>query len=67
MGQASNKIRQEAVAMIIEGHKQWLTQVIEGEKEAEQEATRYIAELRQKVGQIAAEFKDEARHRSQSP
>ena len=57
-----NKVRQEAAARIIEEYKQWLTQVVEGEKiikEAAQEAVRDIAESRQKVEQIAAQLKNE--------
>ena len=59
MGEVVNKVRQEAAAEIINQCKQWLAQVIEEEKDAEQEAARYIAEAKQKVEQIAAEFKGE--------
>ena len=62
MEEISDKIRQEAAVEIINQCKQWLAQVIEEEKEAEQEAVMYIAEAKQKVEQIVAGFDEEIKH-----
>jgi hypothetical protein len=61
MKEVTDQIREEAAARIIEEYQRWLTQFAEGdaekaEEEAESEATRQIAESKQRIDQIAAEL-----------
>ena len=61
MKEVTDRIREEAAARIIEEYQRWLTQFSEGdtekiEEEAESEATRQIAESKQRIDQIAAEL-----------
>ena len=70
MAEVSNKVRREAAAMVIDECKQWLNQVIEAEVEKIREEARQIADSRQKIEQIAADFEEETKDKTskhQSP
>ena len=61
MKEVTDQIREEAAARIIEEYQRWLNQFAEGdaekaEEEAESEATRQIAESKQRIDQIAAQL-----------
>ncbi len=61
MKEVTDQIREEAAARIIEEYQRWLTQFTDGdaekaEDEAESEATRQIAESKQRIDQISAEL-----------
>lgn len=61
MKEVTDQIREEAAARIIEEYQRWLTQFTDGdaekaEDEAGSEATRQIAESKQRIDQISAEL-----------
>lgn len=59
MTQGSDRVRQEAAAMVIDECRQWLTQIVKEEMEKIIENTKYIADSKQRVEQITAAFKGE--------
>ena len=65
MEDVSNKVRQEAAAMVIDECKQWLAQVNEEEEEKIREEAKHIADSKQKVEQIAAEFAEEIKRKDE--
>ena len=60
MTEVSNKVRQEAAAMVIEECRQWLTKVVQEEMEKIIEETKHITDSKQRVEQIAAAFNGES-------
>ena len=54
MGEQNNGARQEVAVQIIGEYKEWLQQMIEQEQAQRQQATRQIAESKQKVEQLIA-------------
>lgn len=68
MKEVTDQIREEAAARIIEEYQRWLTQFTDGdaekaEDEAESEATRQIAESKQRIDQISAELEGKGKSR----
>ena len=59
MTQGNNRVRQEAAAMVIDECRQWLTQIVKEEMEKILENTKYIADSKQRIEQIATAFKEE--------
>ena len=58
MTDGSDRVRQEAAAMVIDECRQWLTQIVKEEMEKIAEDTKYIADSKKRVEQITVAFKE---------